>query len=201
MSDKREKAKGVSGFVLRLISMDLVEKFVEWILRKKLHVTFKRTIIESLVQLFLCLLAVYMAVFKHIGDKPSLWISSILFIGVLLWSVIESISKYYMLPILIIQERSVRTGIVKFVEIKYPEAESYSGVYSKVCSFLMGQSRSSGDIIWDFICSLTKDIITFISIYSLYILLVHWIFKPIILEKFAGLTTMQIYLFPIKQFL
>ena len=200
MSDKREKAKGVSGFVLRLISMDLVEKFVEWILRKKMHVTFKRTIIESLVQLFLCLLAVYMAAFKHFGDKPSLWISSILFIGVLLWSVIESISKYYMLPILIIQESSVRAGIVKFVEIKYPEAESYSGVYSKVCSFLMGQSRSSGDIIWDFICSLAKDIITFISIYSLYILSVHWIFKPIILEKFAGLTTMQIYLFPIRQF-
>ncbi len=192
-----KQIKGVLAIVLHFALQDAIK---QW-LTKLLHAMFKDVIIESVIKLFFCMFAVYIAVFKSFGEIRSLWISSILFIGVFLWSIVESVLKYYMLLVLIVKERSLQTGIVKFVEWKFPEAEIGSRLYSKVCFFLLGCSRSSSEIIRDFICSLAKDIIAFVSVYFLYIILVYWIFEPIILEKFAGLTTLQIYLFPIRQFL
>ena len=194
MRSKWKKATGILGFAL-------FQKWVEGLLRKLLYSLFKNTIIASAIKLFFCVISVYMAIFKPFGDLYSLWVSSLLFIGVLLWSTVRSISKYYMLPVFIIQKGSVLAGIEKFVEKKYPEAEIGARVYSKVSRFLLGQSRSPSEIILDFIRFLAKDVITFASLFSLYIILVHWVFKPIILEKFAGLPTMQIYLFPIRQLL
>lgn len=196
MSDKRKKT-GILGFVSHIILQDLLES----VIRKKMHATFKDVVIEAIVKLFICMFAVYMAIFKPFGEQHSLWFSSLLFIGVLLWSIVEFTSKYYMLPVLIIQKGSVLDGIEEFVEQKYPAVKVGARIYSKVSRFLLGYSRSSSEIILDFIRFLAKDVITFASLFSLYIILVHWVFKPIILEKFAGLTAMQIYLFPIRQFL
>lgn len=171
-----------------------------------LHAQFKKTIVESVVKFIFCVIAVYLAVFKPFGEQSSLWISSLLFIGMLLWTIFESVS-YCMLLIMIVQERSVRTGIIEFVKWKFPKVSIGSDIYEIARIFGPRFSshfqnlRSSNDVIWDFIVYLAKNAITFVSIFSLYILLVHWIFKPIILENFAGLTIMQIYLFPIRQFL
>lgn len=105
------------------------------------------------------------------------------------------------------RKRSLRVGIVEFVKYKNSKVALGSYIYEKTrvwglrFSSVFQVLRSSDEILWDFIIYLAKNAITFVSIFSLYILLVHWIFKPIILEKFAGLTTMQIYLFPIRQFL
>lgn len=171
-----------------------------------LHAQFKKTIVESEVKFIFCVIAVYLAVFKPFGEQSSLWISSLLFIGMLLWTIFESVS-YCMLLIMIVQERSVRSGIIEFVKWKFPKVSIGSDIYEIARIFgprfssQFQNLRSSNDVIWDFIVYLAKNAITFVSIFSLYILLVHWVFKPIILENFAGLTIMQIYLFPIRQFL
>ena len=171
-----------------------------------LHAQFKKTIVESVVKFIFCVIAIYLAVFKPFGEQSSLWISSLLFIGMLLWTIFESVS-YCMLLIMIVQERSVRSGIIEFVKWKFPKVSIGSDIYEIARIFgprfssQFQNLRSSNDVIWDFIVYLAKNAITFVSIFSLYILLVHWVFKPIILENFAGLTIMQIYLFPIRQFL
>ena len=201
MSKKKKKFWDCAGAVLHFLP-DLAKPK----LHNVLHEQFEDTIIEAAVKLFFCVIAVCVAVYKPFGEQCSLWISSLLFIGMLLWSIIESVS-YCMLPIKIIQERSMRMGIIKFIKWKFRKVAAGSSVYEKACGFgarfspIFRNLRSSNDIIWDFVCFLAKDIVIFVSLFSLYIILVHWIFKPIILEKFAGLTTMQIYLFPIKQFL
>lgn len=200
MSDKKLKLWDFFGIFLYVLPDVLKPTFI----RDWLHSLFKKTIIKSIVKLFISVLSVYLAVFKPVGELESLWMSSLLFIAVLLWSIVEPIANYYMLLIKIVQERSVRVGIVEFVKWKFSKV---SGVYEKVRSYgrrfstLFWNLRSFDDIIWDCVRYLIKDIIAFVSIFSLYVLLVHWMFKPIILEKFAGLTTMQIYLFPIRQFL
>jgi len=175
-------------------------------LRNLLHAQFKKAIIEAAVKLIFCVVAVYLAVFKPFGEQYSLWISSLLFIGMLLWTIVESVS-YCMLPIKIIEKRSIQIGIIEFIKWKSLKVATGSIVYDTMrdigarYSTLFQNLRPSEDIILDFVIYLAKDIIIFVSIFSLYILLVHWIFKPIILENFAGLTMMQIYLFPIRQFL
>lgn len=175
-------------------------------LRELLYAQFKKSVIDSIVQLVICIFAMYMAIFKPFGELYSLWISSFLFIGMLLWSIVEFIS-YCILPIKIIQKRSIQIGIIEFVKWKFPKVAIGSKVYELARVFGSRYSqqfrnlRPSNEILLDFIIYLAENSVTFVSIFSLYILLVHWIFKPIILEKFAGLTTMQIYLFPIRQFL
>ncbi len=177
-------------------------------LRDILHSKFKKTLIWSTIKLFISILAVYLAIVKPIGDQASLWISSILFIGMLLWSLIDTIIlliKNFMLPITIVQEKSLSRGIEEFIKWRWPDSMFAFDGYELIRIF--GPKRSSrcknlpsaNSIIEDYIAYLAKDVILFASIFSAYILLVHWIFKPLILEKFAGLTTMQIYLFPITQ--
>ena len=201
MSEKKSKFWDYAGAMLHILP-----DFAKPKLHNMLHEQFEKTIIESAVKLFVCVIAVCVAVYKPFGGQCSLWMSSLLFIGMFLWSIVESVS-YCMLPIKIIQERSMRMGIIKFIKWKFPKVAVGSRVYEKVCGFGVHHSpifrnlRSSNTIIWEFVCFLAKDIVTFASLFSLYIILVHWIFKPIILEKFAGLTTMQIYLFPIRLFL
>lgn len=191
----------VSGIVLQAAPEALKPR-----LRELLRSQFKKTIVEAETKLAFCVIAVCMAVFTPFGEQCSLWMSSLLFIGMLLWSIVESVS-YCMLPIKIIQKRSVQIGIIEFVKWRFPQAATGSSVYDVVCkigsrfSSRFRNLRPSDEIIWDFVIYLAKDIITFVSAFSLYIILVYWIFKPIILEKFAGVTTLQIYLFPIRQFL
>ena len=176
------------------------------ILRSKI----KKTIVSSAITLIISILAVYLAVFYPFGSYASLWISSILFIGMLFWSLVGTIRflvENFMLPIMILQELSLSRGIEEFIKWRWPKATYAFGGYELIRIF--GPKRSSrcknlpsaNSIIEDYIAYLAKDVIMFASIFSTYILLVHWIFKPQILEKFAGLTTIQIYLFPITQFL
>lgn len=212
MGNKSEKFFGELRSVLRTLSdaagivLQATPEALKPRLRELLRSQFKKTIVEAEIKLAFCVIAVCIAVFTPFGERCSLWMSSLLCIAMLLWSVVESAS-YCMLPIKIIQKRSMRIGIIEFVKWKFPQATTGSSVYDMVCEIGVHFSprfrklRSSDEIIWDFVIYLAKDIITFVSAFSLYIILVYWIFKPIILEKFAGVTTLQIYLFPIRQFL
>ena len=190
-----------TGVLLHKLSDYAKPKLLELLLSQ-----FKKTIVKAVVKLIFCVIAVCMAVFTPFGERCSLWLSSLLFIGMLLWSIIESIS-YCMLPIKIMQERSMQIGIIEFVKWKFPKVAIGSKVYELARVYgprYSAQFRnlpSSNEILWDFIIYLATNSVTFASIFSIYIILVYWIFKPIILVKFAGLTTMQIYLFPIRQFL
>ena len=212
MGDKVRKLKGKFVSVAQILLdgagyiLGVMPDIAKPTLRNLLHAQFKKSIIEAMVKLIFCVIAVCMAIFKPFGEQYSLWISSLLFIGMLLWSIVESVS-YCVLPIKVIQKRSMQIGIIEFVKWKFPKVAIGSDVYEMArvvgprYSPLFRYLRSSNEVIWDFVIYLAKDIVTYVSIFSLYMLLVHWIFKPIILEKFAGLTTLQIYLFPIRQFL
>ena len=177
-------------------------------LRDILHSKIRKKIISSAITLFISILAVYLAIFRPFGNHTSLWVSSSLFIGMLFWTLIDIIRfviENFMLPIKIIQEQSLSYGIEEFIKWRWPNSIYAFDGYKLIRFF--GPKRSSrcknlpsvNSIIEDYIAYLAKDVILFASIFSAYILLVHWIFKPLILEKFAGLTTMQIYLFPITQ--
>ena len=212
MGNKSEKIFGKLRSVLRAlpdatsIMLQAAPEALKPKLRELLSSQFKKTIVEAEIKLAFCVIAVCVAVFTPFGERCSLWISSLLFIGMLLWSVVESAS-YCMLPIKIIQKRSMQIGIIEFVKWKFPQADTGSSVYDVVreigsrFSSRFRNLRQSDEIIWDFVIYLAKDIVIFASVFSLYIILVYWILKPIILEKFAGVTTLQIYLFPIRQFL
>jgi len=170
------------------------------VIRSLFHIKLKRALKKSLVQLVLSIIAVCMAVFTPFGGHFSLWISSILFIGTLLWTAIKLfllMPQIYVLIKKIIQKRSISYGIVEFIKWRFSSIiKAYESARKKYKSL-----RPYDTIIIDFIGYLTKEAILFVSGFASYILLVYWILKPFILKNFAGLTTIQIYLFPIRQFL
>lgn len=191
------------GDVSHAISGPAKPKVRDYILAK-----IKNTIVWSAVSLPISFFAVYLAIFRPFGDQASLWTSSILFIAMLLWVIIKSIQlliENYMLPINIIQEGSLSYGLEEFTKWRFPKTKfAFTGYklnriigpfFSSKCKNI----PSANSVVRDYINYLAKDIIIFVLTFTLYIVLVHWIFKPLILEKYAGLTTMQIYLFPITQ--
>lgn len=191
------------GDVSHAISGPAKPKVRDYILAKM-----KSTIVWSVISLPISFFAVYLAIFRPFGEQASLWASSILFITMLFWSIITSIQilkKYYMLPIYIIQERSLSHGLEEFIKWQSSLGKFAFGGYKLnriIGPFFSSKCKnipSANAVVKDYINYLAKDIIIFVLTFTLYIVLVHWIFKPLILEKYAGLTTMQIYLFPITQ--
>lgn len=181
------------------------QKVRDWILAK-----IRSTIVWSAISLSISIFAVYLAIFKPFGDQASLWTSSILFIAMLLWVIIKSIQlliENYMLPINIIQEGSLSYGLEEFTKWRLPKTKfAFTGYQLNriIGPFFSSKCKnipSANSVVKDYINYLAKDIIVFVSTFTLYIVLVNWIFTPLILEKFADLTTIQIYLFPITQFL
>lgn len=175
------------------------------VVRVALNSKIKGMVKISTIKLIISILAVYLAVIKPFGDQASLWASSFLFIGVLLWSFIDTIYfivDFYMLPLLIVQERSIYFGITEFIQEKWPTATGAYGVirllgpkFSSKCKNL----PSLNEMVKDLVSFFAKEVILLVVFFSLYTYVVYYFFRPLILEKFAGLTTMQIYLFPITQ--
>ena len=191
------------GDVSHAISGPAKPKVRDYILTKM-----KNTIVWSAVSLSISFFTIYMAIFRPFGNQASLWISSILFIAMLLWSIITFIrilTEYHMLPIYIIQKRSLSYGLEEFIKKQSKLHKAGFGIYKLnriIGPFFSSKCKnipSANSVVKDYINYLAKDIIVFASTFTLYVVLIHWIFKPLILEKFAGLTTMQIYLFPITQ--
>lgn len=171
------------------------------IIRNILHSAFKKTVIKSLIKLILCVLAVGIAAFTPFSENLNLWISSILFIGTLAWGLVDFIlliKNNFMLLVKIIQEGSISSGIEEFIKWRWSYAYLGIGVYETLRSTKrLNNFPSTNTIIKDYLCYLAKDIILFAILFSTYVLLVYWIIKPIILLKYAGLTSFQIYIFPI----
>ena len=168
----------------------------------------KSTIIWSTISLPISFFAVYLAIFRPFGEQASLWASSILFIAMLFGSITKSIhflKENYMLPINIIQEGSLSYGLEEFLKRRFTLGKFAFGVYkfNRIIGPLFSSRcrniPSANSVIRDYINYLAKDIILIVLVFTTYIVLIHWIFKPLILEKYAGMTTMQIYLFPITQ--
>ena len=197
----------------------IIPKFFDWLGEKVQTITGKRKTIvhqflyskikktakSSLIKLVISILAVYLAIIKPIDDQTSLWVSSFLFIGILLWSFIDTIRFiifFYRLPLLIIEECSLSSGITEFIQEKWPTATGtyeifriFAPKFSPKCKNL----PSLNEMVKDLVSYFAKEVILLVVFFSLYTYVVYYFFKPLILEKFAGLTTMQIYLFPITQ--
>ena len=168
-----------------------------------LHEKFRKTVIKSLIKLALCVTAVAIAVFTPFAERKNLWISSFIFIGTLMWSFVDFIllvKNNFMLPVKIFQEWSISDGIEEFIKWRWPYVSLGIDVYENVRSHKrFSNLPSTNSVIKDYVCYVSKDVFLFTGIFSAYILLVYWIIKPIILSKFAGYTSFQLYVFPIVQ--
>lgn len=175
------------------------------IVQKVLNSKIKKTAKSSLIKLIISILAVYLAVIKPIGDQASLWASSLLFISVLLWSFIDTIRfiiYFYRLPLLIIEECSLSLGITEFIQKKWPTTTAAYGIFQIFSPMISSKCKnlpSLNEMVKDLVSYFAKEVILLVVFFSLYTYVVYYFFRPLILEKFAGLITMQIYLFPITQ--
>lgn len=175
------------------------------IVREFLNSKIKKTAKSSLIKLIISILAVYLAVIKPIGDQASLWVSSLLFISVLLWSFIDTIRFiifFYRLPLLIIEKCDLSSGITEFIQEKWPTPTGVYGIFRLFGPRFSSKCRnlpSLNEMVRDLVSYFAKEVVLLVVFFSLYTYVVYYFFRPLILEKFAGLTTMQIYLFPITQ--
>ena len=165
----------------------------------------KKTLKSSLIKLIISILAVYLAISVPFVNPISLWVSSFLFIGVLLWSFVDFIYflvEFYKLPIMIVQECSVSNGISEFVKAKWPKITGGYEIFrvvGPIFSFKCKGLPSINEMVQDLVTYFAKEAIQLVVFFSTYTSVVYYFLKPLILVKYTGLTTMQIYLFPITQ--
>lgn len=165
----------------------------------------KKALKNSLIKLIVSILAVYLAISMPFGNPISLWVSSFLFIGIILWSFIDFISflvEFYELPIMIVQECSISNGMSEFIKVKYPKVTGGYEIFRVVGPIFSPKCKglpSINEMVQDLVTYFAKEAIQLVVFFSAYISVVYYFLKPLILVKCTGLTTMQIYLFPITQ--
>ncbi len=166
------------------------------------------SVIRSVVKLVLIFAAVLVAIFSPFGEWRSELTTSAVFIGVLVWSLINFImilKNNYKLPICIIQEMSITDGILEFVNERWLYAGAGIKLYD---SLRTGKSRfarhfnqlpASEDVVVDYLLYIVKDVIIFAAFFVIYFLVMTIGFKTLLLQKFTDLSSFELYLFPFVQ--
>ena len=178
------------------------------IFRDMLRSRFWKSVIRYVVKLLLIFAAILMAIFSPFGEWWSDFTASIVFIGVLVWSLVNFIivlKNNYKLPVCIIQEMSFTDGILEFVNERWLVAGAGIKFYD---SLRTGKSRfarhfnqlpASEDVVVDYLLYIVKDVIIFAAFFVIYFLVMTIGFKTLLLQKFTDLSNIELYLFPFEQ--
>ena len=167
-----------------------------------------KSVSRSIIKLVLIFAAVLVAIFSPFGEWWSELTASVVFIGVLVWSLVNFIivlKNNYKLPICIIQEMSFTDGILEFVNERWFVAGAGIKLYD---SLRMGTSRfalhfnqlpASEDVVRDYLLYIFKDVMFFAAIYAIYFLVMAIGLKTLLLQKYTDLSNLELYLFPFAQ--
>lgn len=178
------------------------------IFREILRSRLWKSVSRSIIKLVLIFAAVLVAIFSPFGEWWSELTTSAVFIGILVWSLINFImilKNNYKLPICIIQEMSFTDGILEFVNERWLYAGAGIKFYD---SLRTGKSRfarhfnqlpASEDVVVDYLLYIVKDVIIFAAFFVIYFLVMTIGFKTILLQKFTDLSNIELYLFPFMQ--
>lgn len=178
------------------------------IFRDELRSRLWKFVIRSIIKLVLIFAAVLVAIFSPFGEWWSELTASVVFIGVLVWSLVNFIivlKNNYKLPICIIQEMSFTDGILEFVNERWFYAGAGIKLYDSLRTgkgrFLrhFNQLPASEDVVADYLLYIVKDVIIFAAFFVIYFLVMTIGFKTLLLQKFTDLSNIELYLFPFEQ--
>lgn len=185
-------------------SLKAGKPIVRDILRSRLW----KSVIRSIVKLMLIFAAILVTIFSPFGEWWSELTASAVFIGVLVWSLVNCIiilKNNYKLPVCIIQEMSFTDGILEFVNERWFVAGAGIKLYD---SLRTGKSRfalhfnqlpASEDVVRDYLLYIFKDVMFFAAIYAIYFLVMAIGLKTLLLQKYTDLSNLELYLFPFAQ--
>lgn len=178
--------------------------------RDVLRNRFWRSFVRSLIKLSLVYAAIFLVIFSPFGEWKSELVASVVFIGVALWSLVNgvvTVKNSGALIVRIIKERSLSEGIIQFVEDKWLGArvgiKLYDALRNGRGDFAehFNHLPSSSDVIKDYVAYVLKEVVLFGIIFGLYFLIMNFGVKNLLLEKYAGLSSFEVYAFPFVQLL
>lgn len=178
------------------------------IFREILRSRLWKSVIRSIVKLVLIFAAILVVIFSPFGEWWSELTTSAVFIGVLVWSLINFImilKNNYKLPICIIQEMSFTDGILEFVNERWFVAGAGIKLYDSLRTgkgrFLrhFNQLPASEDIVVDYLLYIVKDVIIFAAFFVIYFLVMTIGLKTLLLQKYTDFSNLELYLFPFAQ--
>lgn len=178
------------------------------IFRDELRSRLWKFVIRSIIKLVLIFAAILVVIFSPFGEWWSDFYASIVFIGVLVWSLINFIivlKNNYKLPICSIQEMSFTDGILEFVNERWFVAGAGIKLYDSLRTgkgrFLrhFNQLPASEDVVADYLLYIVKDVIIFTAIFVIYFLVMTIGLKTLLLQKYTDFSNLELYLFPFAQ--
>ena len=178
------------------------------VFRDELRSRLWNSVIRSVVKLVLIFAAILVAIFSPFGEWWSELTASAVFIGVLVWSLVNFIivlKNNYKLPVCIIQEMSFTDGILEFVNERWVVAgvgiKLYDSLRTGRGRFLrhFNQLPASEDVVRDYLSYILKDVIFFAAIFVIYFLVMAIGLKTLLLQKYTDLSNLELYLFPFAQ--
>lgn len=178
------------------------------IFREILRSRLWKSVIRSIVKLVLIFAAILVVIFSPFGEWWSELTTSAVFIGVLVWSLINFImilKNNYKLPICIIQEMSFTDGILEFVNERWFYAGAGIKLYDSLRTgkgrFLrhFNQLPASEDVVADYLLYIVKDVIIFAAFFVIYFLVMTIGLKTLLLQKYTDFSNLELYLFPFAQ--
>ncbi len=176
--------------------------------RDKLRSRLWKSVIRSVIKLVLIFAAILVVIFLPFGEWWSELTAYGIFIGVFVWSLVNTIltlKNNYKLPLCMIQEKSVSDGILEFVNQRWPVLEACINLYD---SLRIGKGRftrhfnqlpASHDVVKDYLLYIVKDIIFFAVIFAVYFFVMTIGFKTLLLQKYTDLSNFKLYVFPFVQ--
>lgn len=177
------------------------------VITKKLNKVYVNSLRNSLITLFLNVIGMLILFVPVFGEVGSRIVSSLCFLGALVFFLVRQtlFIKDYGKTCLeignyIVQKKSIKGGISFYINNKVPTvAFVYTGI-DVLSTYIPDLKRipSIEDTVSFFIKIFRKQLIFYVSLISIYTILIYWILKPLILDACFGMNWFDMYFYPIK---
>ncbi|MCR5614512.1 YkvA family protein [Treponema sp.] len=179
-----------------------IDQKIKAIIDSKLNEAFKNSLISTMITFFIMTVGLLFVIIKPFGQDIAFDIASVIFIGLMFWGTyrtIRNVRNAWPWIKSIFKERGIKKGIIAEVKNQYKAVAIYDKLLETGSKFLdaFNEIPDTTEILDHYVRHFRKKVIIFGAAIGVYCLIVYWILKPFLINQFGGLTTWQLYLYPI----
>lgn len=183
-----------------------VDKKIKAEISQNLDKAFKNSLINIAISFSITVTGILFVILKPFGETVSYYIASFIFtgwIGYSVWRNVKWIKKGAPWIKSVCKERSVKKGIISEVKNQYHQLEVLENVKRKGSVFIhaLDEIPCTEELYDYYLGFFKKRLLVIGGIVASYVLIVQFVLKPLLINQFGGITTFEIYVYPLTHIL
>lgn len=179
-----------------------VDKQVKETVNQNLDKAMKNSLLNMAINLSVNITGILFVILKPFGETVSYYIASVIFLGWFVYSALRAVKLVKTgLPWIksVYKERSIKKGIIAEVKNLYHSLEVLENIKRNGSVFIhaLDEIPCTEELYDYYLGYFKKKLLIIGAVVASYVVVVQFVLKPLLINQFGGITTFQIYVYPI----